>query len=104
LNGFTFQKTIGTAANTTIREEDYQLGIYPNPSDSDVTLKYNLPSKSNVKIDVYSAQGQLIKSILRSNQDAGQYQNKISKLKPGSYVLKFNADKFSKSILFEVTK
>ena len=104
LNWIKFQKTIGTAVNTLIREEDYQLGIYPNPSDSDVTLKYNLPSKSNVKIDLYSVQGQFIKSILRSNQDAGQYQNKISKLKPGSYVLKFNADKFSKSIVFEITE
>ena len=108
LNGFKFQKTIGTAANTINGEGDYQVSIYPNPSDSDVTLKYRLPSESNVKIAVYSLRGQIIQSILNNKQDAGVFQNKIvtknQKLKPGSYVLKFNADQFSKSILFEITE
>ena len=104
LNWIRFQKTIGTAVNILNREYEYHLSVYPNPSDSDITLKYSLPSKSYIKMDIYSVHGQLIKSIQKSEQDAGQYQNKISKLKPGSYVLKFNADKFSKSVLFEVTE
>jgi len=73
-----------------------------------VTLKYRLPSRSDVKIDVYAAQGQLVHSVIKNKQDEGEFQTKIvasnSMLKPGSYILKFYANTFSKSLLFEVTE
>jgi len=108
LNWFRFQETIGTAVNTINREDDYQLSIYPNPSSSAVTLKYRLPAVSDVKIDVYSSQGKLIKSVRLNKQNEGVYQSKLvnadSILKPGAYIVKFNADKYSKSLLFELTE
>ena len=108
LNWFRFQKTIGTAVNSINQEDEYQLKIYPNPSGSDITLKYRLPVASDVKIDVYSMQGQLVQSLQRNKQNAGDFQTKIiaknSVLYPGSYILHFDASNFSKNLLFEVTE
>lgn len=108
INWFKFQKNIGTAVNSINQADDYKLSIYPNPSSADVTLKYRLPSRSDVKIDVYAAQGQLVHSVIKNKQDEGEFQTKIvasnSMLKPGSYILKFYANTFSKSLLFEVTE
>jgi beta-glucosidase len=108
INWFRFQKEIGTAVNTINSADDYKLSIYPNPSSGDITLKYKLPTRSDVKIDVYSTQGQLIRSVVKKKQEAGEFRTKIiasnSVLKTGSYILCFNANQFSKSLLFEVTE
>jgi hypothetical protein len=107
LNWFRFKKTIGTAVNSIHKADDYKLSVYPNPSNSEVMLKYSLPSPSDVKIDIYSTQGQLISSVVKNNQEEGEFQTEIvacnSMLQPGSYILRFYANQFSKSQLFEVT-
>lgn len=107
LNWFQFQKTIGTAINTINKEVEYQLRIFPNPSPSELTVNYRLPSKSDVKIEIYSPAGNLIQTENKKMQDAGDYQTKINRikmgLKAGLYLMKFSTDKYSETLVFELT-
>ena len=44
---------------------------YPNPFNPSTTISYNLPIKGNVKIDIYDAVGQNIKTLVNSIKEAG---------------------------------
>ncbi len=107
LNWFQFQKTIGTGSNEIKKEDDYQLKIYPNPSPSELSVKYHLPVASEVKIEIFSTDGAMIKTEQKKMQEASDYQTKIDRnklgLKVGSYLMKFSADKYSQTLVFELT-
>jgi hypothetical protein len=46
---------------------------YPNPFNTSTTIKYSLPSASNVSIDIYEITGRKIKTIFSEKQNAGEY-------------------------------
>ena len=108
LNWVQFQKTIGTGSNEIKKEDDYQLKIYPNPSPSELTVNYRLPSASDVKIEIFSSAGTLIRTENKKMLGAGDYQTKIDRnklgLKAGSYLMKFATGKFSQTLVFELTE
>ncbi len=47
---------------------------YPNPFKEFIEISYTLPAPSNVEINIYNIQGQLIKSLINKNKPAGQYE------------------------------
>jgi hypothetical protein len=108
LSQFNFQKTIGEEINTAKHEDGYQLSIYPNPSCSQVTIKYQLPLLSDVKIEVFTLQGVLIKTIYENRQALGVYHLKIVtddfRLEAGAYIVRFSANEYSKSLLLNLMK
>ena len=58
--------------NNIALSSDYKLfQNYPNPFNPSTTISYNLPIKGNVKIDIYDAIGQHIKTLVNSKQEAG---------------------------------
>ena len=44
---------------------------FPNPFNTTTTFSYNLPARSRVRIEVYTALGQLIAVVVDGEQDAG---------------------------------
>ena len=44
---------------------------YPNPFNPITTIKYDLPRQSHVNITIYDLLGQMVKTIIEQNQDAG---------------------------------
>ena len=46
---------------------------FPNPASTHVTLQYQLPAPSKVKLSVYNIAGQLVKRYDRGQQSAGSY-------------------------------
>jgi beta-glucosidase len=108
LNWFSFQKTIGEEIKFAKPDDEYQVSIYPNPSYLYCTIKYQLPSKSDVKIEVYSLQGILIKSVCDNVQNAGIHQLKIvtndSHLTEGAYIVCFRDKTYFKSLLMNLIK
>jgi len=46
---------------------------YPNPFNPETTIKYQLPEPSEVTINIYNIEGQLVKSLVNQNQLAGYY-------------------------------
>ena len=48
---------------------------YPNPFNPTTTIKYQIPENNiRVKIEVYNIVGQLVRTLLDINQDAGEYE------------------------------
>jgi beta-glucosidase len=107
LNWFHFM-SYETGVNPIFSDEKFQVNIYPNPTGSEATLKYQLPSVSDVKIELYSMQGLLMKSDYIRMQNEGNHQFKIpvkeNNLVPGMYIVKFYTGDFSKILLLEVVQ
>ncbi|MDA3853547.1 MAG: T9SS type A sorting domain-containing protein, partial [Bacteroidales bacterium] len=75
------------------------IDAYPNPFDTELTIKYNVKNTSHVSIRVYSQYGQLIDVLSESQRTPGQYgltwdgsNGKGSRVTKGMYIIKFVAD------------
>jgi len=47
---------------------------YPNPFNPITTIKYSIPQKSQVKVDIYDMAGRVVAKLINSNLDKGSYQ------------------------------
>lgn len=47
---------------------------YPNPFNPSTSVRYHLPEKSEVTINVYNSIGQLVRTLVHMNQPAGSYE------------------------------
>lgn len=53
--------------------EAAELGIYPNPASVQSTLTYEVPVSGQVRVDLLSKSGQVLRTVYEGEQDAGQY-------------------------------
>jgi flagellar hook assembly protein FlgD len=44
---------------------------YPNPFNASTTIEYNLPHKSEVRIEIYDIMGRKVETLIEDNQEAG---------------------------------
>ncbi len=61
---------------------------YPNPFNPSTEIKYELADTKHVKLNIYNALGELVKTLVNKEQH------------PGSYVTKFDASKLSSGFYF----
>ena len=61
---------------------------YPNPFNPSTTIKYSIPSVSNVTIDVYNILGKEVATLISKKQSAGNYE------------IIFNSEKLASGIYF----
>ncbi len=47
---------------------------YPNPFNPSTTISYDLPQISQVRIEIFNMLGQLVKTLIDKQQEAGSYQ------------------------------
>jgi len=47
---------------------------YPNPFNPGTTIRYSIPTQSNVKLRVYNSIGENISDLINANQNAGSYE------------------------------
>ncbi len=47
---------------------------FPNPFNPDVTIQYTLSKPNSVQLDVFSVKGQLVKRLLDTQQNAGEFR------------------------------
>ncbi|HQT91070.1 MAG TPA: alpha-amylase family glycosyl hydrolase [Candidatus Kryptobacter bacterium] len=71
---------------------------YPNPFNPTTTIRYSLPSRSQVRLDVYNTLGQLVRTLVSSEQNAGMHEVVFSGngLASGVYFYKLTAGSFMK--------
>ena len=76
-----------------------QLGLYPNPCNSWVTIWFDLQKNANVSIKAYTSLGQIAAVFTDQNYKAGKHELKcnLNNLLPGSYILKLQTDDGTKS-------
>lgn len=81
---------------------------YPNPFNPSTTIKYHLLSPGDVLIDIYDANGRLVKNLVNSHQQSGYYNvewggfnNRGAKVSSGTYIvhLKTNDNCTTKKIM-----
>ena len=74
---------------------------YPNPFNPSTTIKFFVPKVSNVKLKIYNAKGQLIKTLVNEIKAPGLYNVKWngtnennSSVASGIYFYRFESDNF----------
>ena len=56
------------------QKEEHTIGFhYPNPFNSTITIRYELPNPRYVKIDIYNVQGHHVKSLVSEFEQSGEY-------------------------------
>jgi Peptidase C10 family/FlgD Ig-like domain/Spi protease inhibitor len=89
--------------NNTVNTLSNSLGNnYPNPFNPTTNISYNITSDSKVDLNVYNMKGQLVKTLVSSNQTAGVHtvtwngkDNTGRQVGSGLYFYKMNAGKYS---------
>ncbi|KAA3611158.1 MAG: T9SS C-terminal target domain-containing protein [Calditrichaeota bacterium] len=68
---------------------------YPNPFNPSTTINYSLAKDENVKLEVYSISGQLVKTLVKENQSAGNYNVvfEANNLASGIYIYRLSSGK-----------
>lgn len=68
-------------------DDQFKLTAYPNPSSSSLTINYQLPQNTPVKLMIFSVDGSVGKVLFAGNRTAGEYNETydISTLAPGQY-------------------
>ena len=63
--------------------EAMNLNIYPNPFEDRAAIAYTLDKKSQVNVELYSALGQKLETLLTTEQVAGEHQLSLSTKEKG---------------------
>jgi len=86
-----------------IKRSLFDLVVFPNPTNGNITIDYFLKDDASVFISLYNSLGKTVYDKLLNNQIAGSYTNTIKRLElaNGLYFLELNANgnKERKSIL-----
>jgi hypothetical protein len=66
---------------------------YPNPFNPSTKISYSLPTSGQVKLQIYSVNGELIKSLINEHQEAGYYSVDFSgvNLSSGIYIYRLSS-------------
>ncbi|MFY9152762.1 MAG: right-handed parallel beta-helix repeat-containing protein [Prolixibacteraceae bacterium] len=77
-----------TGIHNPVDNSGLSLINYPNPFKGYTMLEYNLPVDGKVTVQVYNSLGQLVKSVVDANQNAGNHTIRMESndLMPGIYI------------------
>jgi len=105
-SGITTVNTVVTALHDqNIGNSNYS--FFPNPVSEAMNFEYNLLENTQVQLDIYSVNGQKMKSLLNErNQIAGKYvkQFDISELTNGIYLVRFITGGYTKTFKIIIEK
>jgi len=77
----------------------YGVSVAPNPANPKTTIFYSIPEVSNVRLDVYSINGQKVTTLVNGFSPAGKHAVIFdgSYFGSGIYLYKFQTEGFSKT-------
>ena len=77
---------------------------YPNPFNPTTTIRYQIPQSEPVKLDIYNVRGQLVRALIRQQQNAGYHvvkwdgrNDQGNLVSSGLYFYKIQAGSFSQT-------
>lgn len=69
------QSAVPIIANQNgVPDQYFLFQAYPNPFNPSTTIRYQLPQPANVKLEIYNALGQLVRSLVNSRIEAGDHE------------------------------
>jgi len=76
---------------------DYKLQNYPNPFNNTTVINYDLPAATLVKLAVYNAKGELVKTLINAWQGKGLHSTDFNAngLNSGVYFVKLSGEKMN---------
>jgi len=77
---------------------------YPNPFNNVTIIKYEIPIKCNVELNIYDVRGQLIETIESTQKNPGVYELNASVYASGLYFCKIRAGDFEQVIKMVMIK
>jgi len=86
--------------------DDFELyQNYPNPADDFTMITYSLSKYSYIKLQLYSEEWKLIRTIVSSNQSKGKHLYKLSTgdFEKGTYYCRLTYEEHSKVIKINVS-
>jgi 1,4-alpha-glucan branching enzyme len=92
--------TVTPVSNVPWNGNELQAKVYPNPAPSGFTVEVNLPQSSNVKLDLYTSQGQYVTTLHNDFLVKGTHQLPRSRgtILNGVYYLKITTKSATKTI------
>ena len=93
---------IGDLDGNGKKEFKTKLKTFPNPTNDNTTLTFNLDDNGTVNVYVYSISGNLVKTIMRKNMSSGAQTLTIdgSDLQQGTYIVKLISGKQNDTVKF----
>jgi hypothetical protein len=94
-------------------EEDVEIPLvfslsqnYPNPFNPTTVIRYSLPSKAFVTMEVYNVLGEKVMVLVNEEKEAGQYSVRMDAhgLSSGLYFYRLVADQFVETRKFVLLK
>ena len=61
------------------RVKSLELSAYPNPSFGNALIKYELPEKASISLELYDISGRLVKTLYSGTQEKGYYEVSLSR-------------------------
>ena len=61
-----------------IPSEFYLSQNFPNPFNVQTNIKYCLPVKAKVSLNIFNSDGEIVKELVNNTQEAGTYEIKLS--------------------------
>lgn len=79
---------------------------YPNPFNPSTVINYTIPFETEVRLEVYSVNGELVKTLVSGTQIAGNYSVELnaSDLASGTYIYRLAARDFVQSKKMQLIK
>jgi len=85
---------VGISGDQLKPQKDKLLQNYPNPFNPVTTISYDLKATGNIKLSVYNAKGELVRTLVNGTQNAGLHRVdfKASMLNSGVYFYKLETE------------
>lgn len=89
--------TTGVGNQTTTPSTYSLMQNYPNPFNPKTNIRFTIPEKTQVKLEVYNLIGQKVTTLINSELNAGQYDIEFngSELSSGIYLYRIHAGNFT---------
>jgi hypothetical protein len=81
-------------------------GVYPNPANNEVTVRYILSPNTSSSVTIFSIEGKMVKQILFTSSDngIGKVNIDVADLQSGTYLIKVSAGSKSTSTKLIINK
>lgn len=84
--------------------ETYTLNMYPNPTQSELTIKISLPSSNDVSVAIYSVDGRLVRTFNKVRILTGNFTVNFNNEAAGVYIAKIKVGESTTAHRIVVTR